>query len=101
MSSAASQFDDLLRRLAAAFDIYRASSLLSWDEETKMPPEGATARAEAQGTLARIAHELSTAPELGELLSSAEIAALRRRAQRLCEEGSFPNPRYKHVPYRW
>src|SRR5690349_15014214 len=33
-----------------------------------MPPEGATARAEAQGTLARIAHELSTAPELGELL---------------------------------
>jgi carboxypeptidase Taq len=33
-----------------------------------MPPEGAAARAEAQGTLARIAHELSTAPELGELL---------------------------------
>lgn len=33
-----------------------------------MPPAGATARAEAQGTLARIAHELSTAPELGELL---------------------------------
>jgi carboxypeptidase Taq len=33
-----------------------------------MPPDGAMARAEAQGTLARLAHELSTAPELGELL---------------------------------
>ncbi len=33
-----------------------------------MPPEGAAARAEAQGTLARVAHELATAPEVGELL---------------------------------
>jgi carboxypeptidase Taq len=33
-----------------------------------MPPDGAMARAEAQGTLARVAHELVTAPELGELL---------------------------------
>ncbi len=33
-----------------------------------MPPAGAAARAEVQGTLARIAHEHSTAPELGELL---------------------------------
>ncbi len=68
VSSAASQFDELLRRLGAAFDVYRAQSLLSWDEETKMPPDGAAARAEAQGTLARIAHELATAPEIGELL---------------------------------
>ena len=35
-----------------------------------MPPDGATARAEAQGTLARTAHELATAPELGELLEN-------------------------------
>jgi len=68
VSSAARQFDEFLRRLGAASDIYRASALLGWDEETKMPPAGATARAEAQGTLARVAHELSTAPELGELL---------------------------------
>jgi carboxypeptidase Taq len=33
-----------------------------------MPPEGGMARAETQGTLSRIAHELATAPELGELL---------------------------------
>ncbi len=33
-----------------------------------MPPEGAMARAEAQGTLARVAHQMATAPELGALL---------------------------------
>ena len=68
IGSAATQFDQLLQRLGAASDIYRASALLVWDEETKMPPAGAQARAEAQGTLAHVAHELATAPELGELL---------------------------------
>src|SRR5699024_9231945 len=36
--------------------------------ETKMPPLGAPARAEQLGTLARLAHELGTAPELAALL---------------------------------
>jgi carboxypeptidase Taq len=68
VNTAASRFDDLLRRLGAASDLHGALALLSWDEETKMPPAGATARAEQQGTLAGLGHELLTAPELGELL---------------------------------
>jgi carboxypeptidase Taq len=68
VSPAASQFDTLLRRLGAIFDISRAQAVLGWDEDTKMPPDGAVARAEALGTLARVAHELAAAPELGELL---------------------------------
>ncbi len=68
MSSAARQFDDLLKRLGAISDLQHARALLGWDEETKMPPAGAAARAEQQGTLARIAHEFATTTELGELL---------------------------------
>jgi carboxypeptidase Taq len=67
-----SRFDDLLRRLGEISDLGRASSLLSWDEETKMPPLGAPARAEQRATLARIAHELATAPELGALLEELQ-----------------------------
>ncbi|HJU36665.1 MAG TPA: carboxypeptidase M32 [Gaiellaceae bacterium] len=63
-----SRFDELLRRLGEIYDLEHASSLLSWDLETKMPPLGAPARAEQLGTLARLAHELATAPELGALL---------------------------------
>jgi carboxypeptidase Taq len=63
-----SRFDELLRRLGEISDLARVRYLLGWDHETKMPPLGAAARAEQSATLARIAHELGTAPELGELL---------------------------------
>ena len=62
------RFDELLQRLGAINDVSRVGALLIWDEETKMPPLGAPARAEQRATLARLAHELTTAPELGELL---------------------------------
>ena len=62
------RFDELVRRLGEISDLEKAASLLSWDEETKMPETGAAARAEQRATLNRVAHELQTAPELGELL---------------------------------
>ena len=62
------RFEELLRRLGAIDDVGKARGLLGWDELTKMPPLGAEARAEQGATLARIAHELRIAPELGELL---------------------------------
>jgi carboxypeptidase Taq len=63
-----SRFDELLRRLGEISDLDRITSLAGWDQETKMPPLGAPARAEQLATLARLSHELGTAPELGELL---------------------------------
>jgi carboxypeptidase Taq len=63
-------FAELLRRLGELQDVEKAGQVLGWDEETKMPPLGAEARAEQRATLARIAHELQTAPALGELLEA-------------------------------
>jgi carboxypeptidase Taq len=62
------RFEELLGRLGRLQDVEKAGQVLGWDEETKMPPLGADARAEQRATIARIAHELQTAPELGELL---------------------------------
>ncbi|HKU56827.1 MAG TPA: carboxypeptidase M32 [Gaiellaceae bacterium] len=62
------RFDELRRRLGEISDVEHAGYLLTWDQETGMPPLGAPARAEQLGTLARISHELATAPELGSLL---------------------------------
>src|SRR5690242_20278832 len=62
------RFDELLRRLGEISDVERAEFMLTWDQETKMPPLGAAVRAEQLSTLARIAHDLSTSPELGSLL---------------------------------
>jgi len=61
-------FDELLRRLGEISDLQRATSLLVWDQETKMPTLGAPGRADQLATLARIAHDRATAPELGSFL---------------------------------
>jgi carboxypeptidase Taq len=63
-----SRFEELLRRLGEISDLAHTSNLLEWDQETKMPPLGARARAEQLATLTRIGHELGTSAELGELL---------------------------------
>jgi len=62
------RFDELLRRLGAIDDLVRAGTLLGWDEETKMPPAGAAARAEQRATVEAAAHERRVDPVLGELL---------------------------------
>jgi carboxypeptidase Taq len=81
-----SRFDELLRRLGEITDLQRVSSLLGWDHETKMPPLGAPARAEQSATLARLAHELGTAPELGGLLE--ELRELEDSSDRESFEAS-------------
>ena len=81
-----SRFDELLRRLGEISDIQRAGYLLGWDEQTKMPPLGAPARAEQLGTLARLAHDRATAPELGSLLE--ELRELEESSERESLEAS-------------
>ncbi len=83
MPGSRSSLDELLQRLGEISDLEHAAFLLSWDEETKMPPRGAPARAEQRATLARLAHELGTAPELGALLEEL------RELEEGCEHESF------------
>ena len=80
------RFDELLRRLGEISDIERAGSLLAWDQETKMPPLGAPARAEQLATLARLAHDRWTAPELGSLLE--ELRELEEDSEQTSFEAS-------------
>jgi carboxypeptidase Taq len=73
------RFDELLRRLAEISDLQRAGYLLAWDQETKMPPLGAPARAEQLATLSRLSHDRATAPELGSLFE--ELGELEQSAE--------------------
>ena len=54
--------------LAEVADLNGAAALLGWDQQTYMPPGAAEQRGQQTGTLGRIAHEISTSPELGKLL---------------------------------
>jgi carboxypeptidase Taq len=62
------RFQELRARWIEIDELNRVADVLAWDQETYMPPGGATARARQLGTVRRLAHERLTDPALGRLL---------------------------------
>jgi carboxypeptidase Taq len=58
----------LKERLSRVTDLERIGRLLSWDQQTKMPPAGWQHRGEHLALLRRIQHETLADPEIGRLL---------------------------------
>ncbi len=54
--------------LAEVSDLYKAASVLGWDQQTYMPRAGAEARGQQLGTLGKIAHEKFIDEKVGKLL---------------------------------
>ncbi len=69
------QLAELRTRLAEIADLHHAASVLSWDQETFMPPGGAMARAEQLSTLRGLAHQKFIADEIGQLLQDLTAPA--------------------------
>jgi carboxypeptidase Taq len=63
-----SPLDRLRGRLAEVSGLTKAATLLVWDQRVMMPPGGAEARAEALGTVSRLAQERFIDDEIGRLL---------------------------------
>ena len=63
-----SAWNDFASKMQELKDLSSAIGLLSWDQETFMPPRAAASRAEQMGTLQAIYHERLTDPRLGEAL---------------------------------
>src|ERR1700751_5845415 len=64
----ADALEDLKERLAEVQDLSKLQRLLSWDQQTMMPPAGTGHRADQMATVQRLAHELFTDPVVGRLL---------------------------------
>jgi carboxypeptidase Taq len=76
MSQPADQaYTALIGRVKECRLLGSCAEVLGWDEQTYMPPRGSAHRAEQMALLARLTHDLLTAPALGELLGQAEAAA--------------------------
>lgn len=67
-----SPYKQLETRFEELHRLGHARAMLSWDEAVMMPRGGGAARGEAMATLAALAHQKLTAPELGELLDNVE-----------------------------
>jgi carboxypeptidase Taq len=62
----------LRERMAEVADLRGIAYLLLWDQNTMMPPNGATSRGHRSATLSTLAHERQTDPEVGRLLDALE-----------------------------
>ena len=72
---ATNDLNELKRLLNQVSDLNAAAGLMSWDQETQMPPEAARVRGLQMATLAGLSHELFTAPKVGTLLEATESGA--------------------------
>jgi len=70
--------DRLKERLTEIRNLNQANAVLAWDQQTYMPPGGGPARAAQMATLARMAHEMSSSAEMGELIrvAASDVADL-------------------------
>ena len=77
---ARTSYTDLLRRSREIALLNSCAGVLGWDERTNMPHDGSAHRGEQMALLARMAHEMMTAPVVGDLLGSVESSDLVKDA---------------------
>lgn len=68
--------DELKTLLGVVNDLGAANGLLSWEQETMMPPAAARVRGLQMATLASVAHEKFTSPRIEQLLTELEAERL-------------------------
>jgi carboxypeptidase Taq len=71
-TAASPAYDDLRRELREIELLASINALISWDQETMMPPAGTSLRAEQAATLGQLVHERRTSPLIAELLARCE-----------------------------
>jgi carboxypeptidase Taq len=68
-------YTELIQRIKECHLLGSCGSVLGWDERTYMPRRGSSLRADQVALLARLTHEMLTAPRIGELLVQLEGSA--------------------------
>src|SRR3954464_8607634 len=64
----ADALEQLKERMAEVTDLGKVARLLSWDQQTMMPPAGTAHRADQFATLLELLHERFTDPAVGSFL---------------------------------
>lgn len=67
-------YETLNARLSDLVSLSNIEALVSWDQQTYMPPGATAAKARHLELLSRLAHEMATSDETGRLIAAAEQA---------------------------
>jgi carboxypeptidase Taq len=68
-------YEELISRVRETSTLGSTASLLSWDQETMMPPGGVEHRARQMSQIAGLVHQWATDPRIGDLISECEADA--------------------------
>src|SRR3954471_12521797 len=74
----AAAYPELIRRTKEAAVLSACGAVLGWDERTYMPRNGSAFRGDQMALLARLTHEMTTDPKVGECLAAVEGSELIR-----------------------
>jgi carboxypeptidase Taq len=74
--SARDTYNELVQHLRKTATLASCQSVLGWDEQTYMPPEGAEFRSRQTSLLAGMVHDLATDPRLGGWLGELAVSPL-------------------------
>src|SRR5215813_11368963 len=88
----------IVRHVKEASVLSSISSLLSWDESTHMPRDGAAHRGEQMALMARLHHEMLTSPRLADWLGAAQEGPLDVAASANVREVRRQHERAVKVP---
>lgn len=79
-------------------DVKNANAILQWDQETYLPPKGASLRGQQSSTLSEISHRLFSEEELGtilkELLQKNDLPVAQKRNVEKTNEDYLKNKKY-------
>ncbi|MEL6476367.1 MAG: carboxypeptidase M32 [Pseudomonadota bacterium] len=90
----------LLDHLKQTSALSQAAGLLSWDQETMMPPKGGAIRAEQAGALAHVIHERKADPRIADWAATIDRATLSAFDRRNVEEALRAHDRANRIPAR-
>lgn len=76
-------FEQLKEKLKEISCLEGVASLLSWDQQVYMPPNGVATRGAQQGVIARVAHAHKTSDAIGAALELSPVQSLWTGALRL------------------
>jgi len=93
-------YNDLLDHLKTTAALSQAAGVLSWDQETMMPIDGASARAEQSAALASVIHGQNCDVKIAEWCDEIDAAALDDVAKANLREAKRSHLRATRIPQR-
>lgn len=98
MTSTEELYESYRSKMRTIADVRHANAVLQWDQETYLPPKGATIRGQQLSTLSEISHGLFSAEDLGnlleELLQRGDLSQEQKRNVELTQEDYTKNKKY-------